>query len=112
MARSFPSCIQELAAIRRSEPEQFADSPLLAPWGVQITAGFSKSAAVAAYARARETYSAILGNIEPMVIGGRLRSRGSNSFYRVRAPAATRAAAEALCKGILRAGGACVVLRS
>ena len=105
------SCVQEIAAVRSSEPVQFANSPLLAPWGVQIAGSFSKAAAVAAYARARDMYSAILGNIEPMVIGGRLRSRGFSPFYRVRAPAATRAEAEALCKKILRAGGACVVLR-
>jgi hypothetical protein len=106
------SCVQEIAAVRSSEPLQFANSPLLAPWGVQITGSFSKAAAVAAYSRVRDKYSAMLGNIEPMVIGGRLRSRGFRPFYRVRAPAATRAAAEALCKEILRAGGACVVLRS
>jgi hypothetical protein len=47
-----------------------------------------------------------------MVIGGRLRSRGFNAFYRVRAPAATRVEAQALCDKILRAGGACVVLRN
>jgi len=111
---SFPelSCVQEIAAIRSSEPLPFANSPLLAPWGVQITGSFSKAAAVASYSRVRDKYSAMLGNIEPMVIGSRLRSRGFRPFYRVRAPAATRAAAEALCKGILRAGGACVVLRS
>jgi hypothetical protein len=106
------SCVQEIAAVRSSEPEQFASSPLLAPWGVQLTGSFSKAAAVAAYARARGAYSAILGDIEPMVIGSRLRSRGFRPFYRVRAPAATRAAAETLCQRILRAGGACVVLRS
>jgi hypothetical protein len=68
------SCVREIAAIRSSEPVQFANSPLLAPWGVQIAGSFSKAAAVAAYARARDMYSA-------------------------------------LCKKILRAGGACVVLR-
>jgi soluble lytic murein transglycosylase-like protein len=106
------SCIQEIAAYRSLEPDQFANSPLAAPWGVQITGSFSKAAAVAAYARVRDKYSAMLGNLEPMVIGSRLRSRGFRPFYRVRAPAATRAEAEALCEKILRAGGACVVLRS
>jgi hypothetical protein len=58
---------------------------------------------VAAYARARGMYSVILGDIEPMVIGDRVRGRGFRPFYRVRAPAATRAAAEALCEKILHA---------
>jgi len=113
-AAVFPalSCAQEIVAIRGSEPEQSAGSTLLAPWGVQLAGSFSKAAAMAAYARARGVYSTILGDVEPMVIGSRLRSRGFRPFYRVRAPAATRAAAEALCARILRAGGACVVLRS
>jgi hypothetical protein len=106
------SCVEVVAALRRSEPQQSANPSLLAPWGVQITGSFSKPAAVAAYERARALYAAILGDIQPMVLGGRLRSRGFRPFYRVRAPAATRVEAEALCKRILRAGGACVVLRS
>jgi Transglycosylase SLT domain/SPOR domain len=106
------TCVEQIAAIDRAEPGQFAVSPFMAPWGVQITGSFSKAAAVAAYARARMRYPAILGAIEPMVIGGRMRGRGFSPFYRVRAPADTRTAAEALCRNILRAGGACVVLRS
>ncbi len=104
------SCVQEVSAFRGAESPSFAESPLLAPWGVQIAGSFSKAAALAAYTRARGLYAAILGNIDPMVIGGRLRSRGFSPFYRVRAPAATRAEAETLCGRILRAGGACVVL--
>ena len=38
--------------------------------------------------------------------------RGFAPFYRVRVPASSRAEANALCNKILRAGGACVVLRS
>jgi hypothetical protein len=106
------SCLQMVADIRRLEPGNFAGSALLAPWGVQLAGSFSKPAALAAYARARSSYSAILGNIEPMIIGGRLLGRGFSSFYRVRAPAPSRAAADALCEKILHAGGACVVLRS
>jgi hypothetical protein len=47
-----------------------------------------------------------------MIIGSALRSRGYRAFYRVRAPAQTRADAEALCAKLERVGGACVVLRS
>ena len=47
-----------------------------------------------------------------MVIGTRLRSRGTRPFYRVRLPAATRAEATALCRKIQADRGACVVLRS
>jgi hypothetical protein len=106
------SCAVEVASLRASQPLPAATSPLTAPWGVQIAGSFSKRAAVAAYAQARVRYAAILGNVEPMVLGGRWRARGFASFYRVRAPAATRAEAEALCGKILRVGGACAVLRN
>lgn len=106
------SCLQAMDAIRHSEPRAVAASPLFAPWGVQLAGSFSKAAALAAYRRAQSSYAAILGNIEPMVLGGRVLSRGFAPYYQVRAPAASRAAADALCEKILHAGGACVVLRS
>lgn len=106
------SCVQMVAKARRSEPTLFANSAFWAPWGVQISGSFSKSAALRAYQRASGAYAAILGGVEPMIIGGRLRSRGFRTFYRVRAPAATRAEAEVLCNKLHRVGGACVVLRS
>ncbi|MGH9453244.1 MAG: SPOR domain-containing protein, partial [Terriglobia bacterium] len=105
-------CLQATAAIRRSEPRSVAASALFAPWGVQLAGSFSKAAALAAYARARASYSAIIGKIEPMLIGGRVPSRGFAPYYQVRAPAPSRAAADALCEKILHAGGACAVLRS
>ncbi|MGH6822305.1 MAG: lytic transglycosylase domain-containing protein, partial [Methylocella sp.] len=92
------SCLQATAAIRRSEPRSVAASALFAPWGVQLAGSFSKAAALAAYARARTSYSAIIGKIEPMVIGGRVPSRGFAPYYQVRAPAPSRAAADALCE--------------
>ncbi len=113
-AAAFPTltCGEATAALRRSNARDFAGARLLAPWGVQIAGGFSKAAALASYARARRSHAALLGGIEPMVLGGRLLSRGFRPFYRVRAPAASRAQAETLCKKILAAGGACAVLRS
>jgi hypothetical protein len=47
-----------------------------------------------------------------MVIGTRFRSRGTRAFYRVRIPAATRAAAGEICDRLRKGGGACVVLKS
>ncbi len=106
------SCLEITAYIRRFEPSLIANSGPLAPWGVQLAGNFSKSIALATYARARRGYTAILGGGEPMILGRRLRSRGWRVFYQVRAPAPTRASAEALCSKMLRLGGACVVLRS
>ena len=106
------SCLQETAAIRRLETRRFAGSSLLAPWGVQLVGSFSKMAALAAYARARSTYSAILGQVEPIILGGRVQSRGFAPYYQIRAPAPSRAAANSLCAKIRHLGGACAVLRS
>jgi hypothetical protein len=84
----------------------------LAPWGVQLAANFSKAVALASYERARVHHGAILSGVSPMVIGTRLRSRGTGAFYRVRIPAATRAAATDMCDRLRKQGGACVVLKS
>lgn len=107
-----PSCLTVAGDIRRSGPMRLAASSIFAPWGVQLSGNFSKAVALASYMRARARYAAILGEMEPMIIGSRLRSRGARPFYRVRAPAASRAEANALCTKIARAGGACVVLKS
>jgi hypothetical protein len=87
------------------------ESPI-APWGVQLAGNFSKERALASYARAHARHAAILSDVVPMVIGTRLRSRGTRAFYRVRIPAATREAANEICTRLHKAGGACVVLKS
>ncbi len=106
------SCSQTTGLVRRSEPADVAGSTLFAPWGVQLAGSFSKAAALEAYARAQRNYSAILGNIVPMIMTGRMLGRGFSLFYAIRAPAPSRAAADLLCQQIRRAGGACAVLRS
>ena len=87
------------------------ESPL-SPWGVQVAGNFSKAVALASYARARAQHAAILGDAAPMIIGTRLRSRGTHAFYRVRIPAPTREAATDICGKLRRQGGVCVVLKS
>ena len=106
------SCVQAVAALGADKPTAVATSSLFAPWGVQISGSFSKAAALRSYARARAAHADILGDVDPMIIGGLLRSRGFQPFYRVRVPALTRKEAQALCGKLRRAGGDCVVLRS
>jgi hypothetical protein len=106
------SCAEQIAALSLAQPAVLATSTLFAPWGVQISGSFSKAAALSSFQRARAAHPDILGDIDPMIIGGLLRSRGFRSFYRVRAPAATRQEASALCNKLRRAGGDCVVLHS
>lgn len=112
-------CLILVASFRRGTDRRMmeayqrpiGESPL-APWGVQIAGNFSKQLALATYARERQRHAAILTDVAPMVIGTRLRSRGTHAFYRVRIPAPSRTAATELCDRLRKHGGACVVLRS
>ncbi|CAH1652207.1 Lytic transglycosylase domain-containing protein [Hyphomicrobiales bacterium] len=107
------ACAPTLVAIRQARPALpvIAEAPF-APWGVQLAGNFSKARALASFQRASARHRTVIGELQPMVIGTRLRSRGTRAFYRVRLPAATRAEAAALCQRIQADRGACVVLRS
>jgi len=105
------SCLEVAGRMVRDEPGQFARSALMAPWGVQISGAFNRGAALAAYARARRSFSSLLTG-EPMIIGRRAPGRGFARFWAIRAPAQSRGAAEALCAKIHGAGGACAVLKT
>ena len=106
------SCLQVVALLRR--PGRDGGEPVapIAPWGVQLAGNFSKERALASFARARQSYASVLAGVRPMIIGTRLRSRGTRAFYRVRVPAQTRDVATSLCDRIRAAGGSCVVLPS
>jgi hypothetical protein len=109
------NCLQVTAALRirgRADPVVAALEGPLSPWGVQLAGNFSKALALAAFARTRDRYAGVLGSATPMVLGTRLRHRGTRAFYRVRVGAPTRPEAERLCGRIRTAGGACLVLRT
>ncbi|MDX7950199.1 lytic transglycosylase domain-containing protein [Lichenihabitans sp. Uapishka_5] len=106
-------CLEIARDIRLTTPRASTiASAALAPWGVQLSGNFSKSIALASFERARGRYASLLGGIQPMIVGTRLRTRGFHAFYRVRVPAQTRAEADALCRSIQAARGSCAVLRS
>ncbi len=111
-AGSTENCEKTTVALRRRSGTLLAAIAPTAPWGVQLSGNFSKTLALSAFARAKARLASALDGVQPMVIGSRLRSRGTRIFYRVRAPAQTRAEAQTLCDRIHRAGGACVVLKS
>ena len=112
-AKDKPStCLALAADLRRSTPARLVAEGPWAPWGVQLSGAFSKAIALNIFQRTQARYAGLLGDTRPMVIGTRLRYRGTRVFYRVRAPAATRAEANGLCSRIRGRGGACIVLRS
>jgi hypothetical protein len=105
------SCVALASELRQDRGEDVDLAPL-APWGVQLAGNFSKAMALATFERARHRYGAILGEMQPMVIGRVLRSRGTRRFYQVRLPAASRDVASTLCSRIQSVGGSCVAARS
>ena len=106
------SCLSLIATLRVTAPSSGVVSGWFAPWGVQISASFSKGSALRAFARARHNYESVIGDMQPFVLGSVLRSRGWRPFYRVRLPAQTGGEARRLCDRIQAVGGACAVLRS
>jgi hypothetical protein len=103
------SCIDITAILRTAEG---ADQSPITPWGVQLAGNFTKAIALASFERARQRYWGILSSLRPMIVGTRLRSRGTRPFYRVLLPASSRAAADQVCHAIMARGGACLTLRT
>jgi hypothetical protein len=82
------------------------------PWGVQLSAGFSRTQAIEKYAQAIKRLSGVVTDRDPIIHSAVLRSRGTRPFYRVRLGAESRFEADAICKRIRAAAGVCMVLRN
>jgi len=113
-----PNCRQLMALLTRA-PNPFVEKleeriKLVgaSPWGVQLSAGFSRDRALAAYATVAKRYREVLSGRDPSLLSTTLRRPGTPTFYQVRVGAATREDANSLCANIQRAGGACMVLRN
>jgi hypothetical protein len=85
---------------------------IASPWGVQLSASFSRDQALNTFEDVAKRYSGILKGNDPMIVRSILRSRGTHPFYQVRIGEPTRAEANALCARIQHAGGPCLVLRT
>ena len=115
---STPNCRQLMALLRRA-PNPFVeklqeriDLVSASPWGVQLSAGYSRERALAAYATVAKRYGGILAGHDPSILSITLSRAGTPTFYQVRAGAETREDANRLCAAIQRGGGACLVLRN
>jgi hypothetical protein len=112
------SCRELMALLKRApnsfvtELEQHIRLAEARVWGVQLAAGFDRNKALAMYARAMTRLHAVIGDQDPSLLSTLMRTRGTHVFYQVRIGADTRPAADDLCNRILRAGGACFVLRN
>jgi hypothetical protein len=118
-SRPLPPSCNDLMALLRKGPNPFVAElerrivvGTMAPWGVQLSAGFSRERALASYARLAKQYATVLAGQDPSILATTIRSRGASVFYQVRIGAQTRAGADDLCTRIHRAGGPCIVLRN
>ena len=116
--RPAPNCRQLMATLKQQpnlyvrELARRVEAGVAKPWGVQLSAGFSRDQALTTFASLARRYSGILNGADPMIVQSIFRSRGTRPFYQVRIGAQSRAEANALCTRIERAGGPCLVLRS
>jgi hypothetical protein len=95
-----------------AELERRVSEGATSPWGVQLSADFSRGKALSRYALIERQYRTVLAGHDPMIIQSRLSSSGLSEFYQVRVGAETREEADKLCTGLRAAGGHCLVLRN
>ena len=112
------SCLQ-LAALLKEQPsffigelERHVREGNLRPWGVQLSAGFSRERVLETYARVEREFRTLLEGRDPTIIRTTLRSRGPGGFYQARVGVETRADANKLCRELSAKGAACMVLRN
>ncbi|HKY87132.1 MAG TPA: lytic transglycosylase domain-containing protein [Pseudorhodoplanes sp.] len=112
------SCLQ-LAALLKEQPsffigelERHVREGNLRPWGVQLSAGFSRERVLETYARVERAFRSLLEGRDPTIIRTTLRSRGPGGFYQARVGVETRADANKLCRELSAKGAACMVLRN
>lgn len=106
--RPFTSACAELAARRLRVLDDGSD---WRPWGVQVGAGVSRGAAVAAFERARRAHGAVLDGARPMLVRNHSAAR-SSAKWMARIGAGSRAEAARLCQRLRGRGGACVVVKT
>ena len=118
-ARPAAANCHEMVALLKQAPNLFVEklqerinTVATSPWGIELGAGFSRERVLAAYASLVKRLGEILSGHDPSILSSVFRSRGTKPFYQVRIGAETRESANGLCAKIIRAAGACVVLRN
>jgi hypothetical protein len=113
-----PTCGTMMAMLRErpslfmEQLQQHVAKSAGAPWGVQVSAGFSRDKVLASYATIESRHRDSLTGLDPIILQTTLRSRGTQPFYQVRIGADTRTGANSLCTRLRATGIACMVLRN
>jgi hypothetical protein len=116
--RSRPTCRELTIVLRRSpnpfvlELEKRVGDGVAKPWGVELSASFSRTKALKFYSAAESKYRALLAGHDPSILKTTNHTRGMSDFYQIRVGADTRLEANKLCASLRAAGGACMVLRN
>src|SRR5262247_897182 len=117
--RPAPMTCDTMMALLREQPnpylarlQEHVNKSAGSPWGVQVSAGFSRERALASYSEVEKRHRGSLSGLDPIIIATTLRSRGTHPFYQVRIGADTRANADRLCANLRKVGTACMVLRN
>jgi hypothetical protein len=114
-----PGTCRELMALLKQAPnlfvtelERHVQEGEVRPWGVELSAGFSRDLVLRTYAAIERRYAAVLAGYDPTIFAARFRGRGASTFYQIRIGAQTRGDANKICSSLEKAGAACVVLRN
>lgn len=102
----------KLAAPTVEHPSGPPEREVLAPWGLQLIGGFSKSRALSEYAEMQKRYRSVLTDRAPTVLEKPLGGHGPSTWYLVRVAESTRERAMQLCSKLKSAGGSCIVTRN
>ena len=106
------SFLEACRSLRTIMSETVAMSSIVTkPWGIQVAGNFRRAAAIRQWQRIQARFSTLLADHDPVV--SRVRTpRGRRGVYAVRIGADKRAEADAICRDLRRAGGACIVMRN
>lgn len=117
-SRSPTTCRDLMALLKRAptpfvtELERRVHQGAVSPWGIELSAGFSRAIVLRAYAAIERKYGALLAGNDPSIFAATFRNRGNRTFYQIRIGAGSRVEANNICGKLERAGGACMVLRN
>jgi hypothetical protein len=104
--------LREAPSLYLSRLTRQIEKSAASPWGVQVSAGFSRERALASFSDIEKRHRESVGGLDPIIIATTLRSRGTRPFYQVRIGSDTRAGADRLCASLRKGGIACMVLRN
>jgi hypothetical protein len=85
---------------------------IIRPWGIQLAQFFSSGTSRRAFDRIKQQFGRVLGGEDLMLVAKRNPNFGPALRYTAEIGRDSRAEADKLCAALLKAGGACIVVRN